>query len=117
MHNPPTTGLRTFAWTAVAAVSLLLGCHSKQAPGSDDIVRQAERLDASYLEADLEGARSFLHQEIRLVEDSQAVGRARQAAVLFMACSRLYVLEKWAGNETLAEIALVKGRYWNLRRY
>ena len=50
-------------------------------------------------------------------ENSKLASPQLQAASLFMASARLYVLERTLGNERAAEIALVKVRYWNLRRY
>lgn len=99
------------------SLTILVGCHSMRIDSEEAVLQQSQRLFEAYLEGDAATARHCLHQEIALLENSKVLHPPRQAFVLFVECSRLYVLEKREGNYTKAELALIKARYWNLRRY
>ena len=80
--------------------------------------RQSQKLFEKYLEADATNALQILEEEIHLLENAKVpLYVPRQATVLFTECSRLYVLEKRLGNESKADLALTKVRYWALRRF
>ena len=81
------------------------------------MIKQIETMDREYLSGDHQRARSILKEEIALLETSRVVHPRRQAAALFMASGRLYVLEKRLGASAASELAFVKVRYWDLRRY
>lgn len=56
-------------------------------------------------------------EETNLIENSTVASPKFKAATLFMAYARLYALERRLGNDSAADIAYIKVRYWNLRRY
>jgi len=95
----------------------LSGC-SKQIDREEAIFQQSQRMFEAYLVGDETTARRNLESEIKLLENpTVTLYLPRQATVLFMECSRLYVLEKRVGNIQKADVALTKARYWNLRRF
>ncbi len=95
-----------------------LGCNSESAPKENAIFDQSQRLFQAYLNGDLPTARTALMEEIALLEHPKVpLQEVRQATVLFLECARLYTLERKSGRETNAELALIKARYWNLRRF
>ena len=105
-----------------AACGLLLvaslGCHSERAPTENEVFDQSQRLFQAYLKSDLATARDSLREEIALLEHPKVpLEGVRQATVLFLECARLYTLEKRSGRDTNAELALIKARYWNIRRF
>jgi len=99
-------------------LGVLLGCQPKQTASEEAVFQQSQRLFETYLEGDAASAKQSLEKEIELLENGRVpLYMPRQATVLFAECSRLYALEKRLGNDTSAELALIKARYWNLRRY
>jgi hypothetical protein len=98
-------------WMAVA------GCSQPKADPSEAVVSEGEKLFKGYYDGDVAQARRSLQAQIRLIENSRVVYPPRQAAVLWITCSRLYVLETRTGDEIASQLALTKARYWNLRRY
>src|ERR1041384_770207 len=107
----------------VAVLSLILGfgsfvgCHSSLAQREEAVFQTSQRLFEKYLEGDAATAKQSLEQEIRILENPGIpLYVPRQAFVLFVECSRLYVLEKRLGEPVKADLALVKARYWNLKR-
>lgn len=103
------------AGVVIFAALLCCGCSSINP--SEKVIKQAETMDSDYLAGSGEQARSVLRAEVALLEGSKDVLPKRQAAVLFIASARLFVLERRIGNDTAAELAFVKVRYWDLRRY
>jgi hypothetical protein len=103
------------AFAVFSFVLLSGGCASVDQ--SEALIKQVETMDLDYLLGDHQRARSILTEEIALLENSRVVQPRRQAAALFMACGRLCVLEKRLGASVASELAFVKVRYWNLRRY
>src|SRR3954464_12625667 len=89
----------------------------KEADPSEAVLKEAEKLEAPYFSGNVAQARAALKAEIRLLEASRVIKSGRQAAVLFVVCARLYALESRQGSQSASELALVKLRYWNLRRY
>jgi hypothetical protein len=80
-----------------------------------EVVRaHAVVLAKQYLMSGPGEARDSLVSEVALVEGSQMPAYAK-AGLCYPACSRLYLLQKRLGNDSLAEAALVRARYWYLR--
>jgi hypothetical protein len=98
---------------------LAVGCAASGHQVTDaEVFSKSQDLFQQYLQADLPSARRALQEEIALLEDPPVPLQAeRRATVLFAECARLYTLEKRAGREPDAEVALIKARYWSLRRY
>jgi hypothetical protein len=113
--------LKRFRIGAASVLALgtvaLTSCRNNALSISEGVIHKAEALDTVYLEGRPEDARSALYDEIALLEGSSVVQPRRQAAALFVTCARLFVLEKRLNNERAAEFALIKVKYWNLRRY
>ena len=103
---------------AVLVLGILAGCNSKQTGQDETIFQQSQQLFERYLEADAATAERSLEEEIQLLENAKVpLYLPRQATVLFTECVRLYVLEEKLGHGPKADLALVKARYWNLRRF
>jgi hypothetical protein len=102
----------------VLLLIVLSGCHSERVPNEKEVFDQSQQLFAAYLQGDLAAARRSLEEEIGLLECPKVrLDAMHQSTVLFLECARLYTLEKRAGRGTNAEMALIKARYWSLRRY
>lgn len=98
--------------------ALSAGCTRNRISGEEAIFAESQKLFESYLTADTDAARHCLLTEIGILEaPNPALHGPRRATVLFMECSRLYLLEKTVGDVSNAECALLKAQYWNLRRY
>lgn len=75
------------------------------------------RLFETYLNGTPEEARSTLKDEVESVQSNEDLSRAAKAARLFTAYTRLYWLERRAGQEDAALTALAKAREWNVSRF
>jgi hypothetical protein len=102
---------------ALLLISLLLlaltGCktQSKQ----KDVAGEIDRLYQVYLDGGLAEARNSLGQIIAIHHDSN-LSPSAQAQGLWLAYGRLFLLEKRSGHDEDAQAALIKARYWALRR-
>ena len=70
----------------------------------------------SYLQGDVKQARECLEKNARLLEEGTVLEPIGRAQMLHLTYFQLYVLEKRAGNEDAAEAALIKARYWVLKK-
>jgi hypothetical protein len=89
-------------------------CQSTQGSGADDLLTQSDRCYAVYLRGDEREARRSMLETVRLVETSNKLQARNRAHGLWLSFARLYVLERRAGNDALAEAYLLKTRYWRL---
>jgi len=109
----------------ILALMLLMGfecgCSSKAsrlAAREEEInkfKREESQLFNQYLFGDLEQARQSLKQTIQHIEKSNALDEDHRAGGLALMYYRLFVLEKRAGHDADAEIALVKARFWQVK--
>jgi hypothetical protein len=105
-------------WLSVLSFGVFLGCDHGKISREEAIFQKSQQLFEKYLNADAATARQCLEEEITLLENTKVpLFVPRQAFILFTECSRLYVLENRLGNHSKADLALIKARYWNLRRY
>jgi hypothetical protein len=81
------------------------------------VMAEADRLFTPYLTGDVVTARQSLQQTIQFLENDKVLVPSGRAGILCFEHARLYALEKRTGHEPEAEAALIKARYWNLRRY
>ena len=81
-----------------------------------EIVRRSQELMRSYLQGDVEQARECLQKNARLLEEGTVLEPIGRAQMLHLTYFQLYVLEKRVGNEDAAEAALIKARYWVLKK-
>lgn len=122
----PRRGLESSLVLVLATVLFgLLGCESKDS-AQDREVREAnakveavrEKVDPlyrAYLTGSREEARNSLRQILTIIEASDE-RPAVQAHDLWLTYSRLYVLERRAGNDSLAQAYLLRARHWLLRK-
>jgi hypothetical protein len=109
-------------FTARAAVVALISTSAifsacRPSGAEEEIFNKRRSLAERYMSGDFSQAERSLEQEIQLFENATNVDQSRRASSLFMASCRWYVLELRAGNEKAAKAALIKSRYWNLRRH
>ena len=99
-------------------VMLLAGCDFRSNRGTqqDAILDKSESYNRCYLEGNLEDARRCLNKNALLLEQSTVLEPIGRAGLLTLTYARLFVLEKKAGNEALAEENLIKLKFWFLRR-
>jgi len=100
----------------ILALTILFVCHFKQIDPGEKVVKESDRLYQVYLEGNLDQARQSLEATVQKIEKAKLKPWG-EANSLFFTYSRLYVLEKRAGNEDSAGACLVKARYWYLREH
>jgi hypothetical protein len=102
----------------VAFALQLAGCHVDSFKREERILRHADEIYEQYWSGDMPSRAKALGDEIRLLENSDMPQHiSRKAFLLFVQCSRLYVLQSKLGNSVEADFGLVKAHYWNIRRY
>jgi len=101
----------------VLLLMVLTGCDPERI-ARDNLAKQTSNLYHVYLNGGRDEARHSLQDAIRLIEDTQVSPpfRKGQAASLFLGYARLYALERRAGSNDMAQVYLVKARYWCLRQ-
>lgn len=103
---------------ALCAIMLLTGCNcgSNRGVQQDAILYKSESYSRCYVEGNLEEARRCLNKNALLLEQSTILEPLGRAGLLTLTYARLFVLEKKAGNEALAEENLIKLKFWFLKR-
>lgn len=94
----------------------LSGCDNDQA-SRDKLGKQTSRLFQIYLNGGRADARRAAQEAIRLIENTRfptSMGE-QQAFAVFLGYARLYAIDRRASSNNLAQIDLVKARYWGLR--
>lgn len=86
------------------------GCSSKQATPAVNITDAVERLYETYLNGSGGEARKALHETLRL--DEQIKSPHGRASAFAWTYSRLHALEMREGHPDIAEVHLIKARYW-----
>jgi hypothetical protein len=104
--------MRALLLISVLVLSLT-GC--KTHPEQKDVAGKSDRLYQVYLDGGLTEARDSLVQIITIHHDSN-LSPSAQALGLWLAYGRLFLLEKRSGHADDAQVALIKARYWALRR-
>jgi len=96
-------------------LAILSGCASEEARRRE-LGKQTDELYAAYLDGGRDEARRSIVQANRLVEEASISHfEENRAFALFLGYGRLYALDHRAGNNELAELDLIKARYWALR--
>jgi hypothetical protein len=107
--------MRTSFLISFLAMSLA-GCQSHRAHQEPaNVGAECDKLYQIYLDAGQAEARNSILEIIRIIENGKLSPQA-EATALWTAYGRIFVMEKRAGNKDAAEEALVKARYWALRR-
>jgi hypothetical protein len=99
----------------ILTVIHLTACGSEPKPMLD-VSQRLDGLYATYLTGSLDQAKKSLHDAVVLLEDAKFAKPGAQSHGLWLAYSRLHVLESRSGNANLAEASLLKARYWYLRK-
>jgi hypothetical protein len=111
--------------SALAAISVsisiacLTGCHDSASRTSHEqtkILSQAADVFAGYATGTVVQARTSLEERIRLFEDGTSLQASGRASLISQDFARLYILERKAGDEAAAQVALIKLRYWYMRK-
>jgi hypothetical protein len=106
---------------AIFAAALFVGCESKQpTPKSREIPRESalmeiDRCYSNYVNGTVDIARTNLLAAANYLEKSSCFEEADRATMLWLEYSRLTVLENKVGNPDLAEVYLMKAKFWDLR--
>ena len=108
---------------AVSAIAILLllvtsaGCASKHSLQTR-VLRQSDKLYVEYAAGDINQARRSLEKLNEFFQSpaTDILEPSGHAGINYFNYARLYALERRVGSESGAEIALIKARYWNVRR-
>jgi hypothetical protein len=98
----------------VLALTVSFGCNAKRNDTTEDSAKQSDKLVDAYLTGDVNQARQSLQELIQQLEKAK-LSPINQADPMAFTYARLYVLEKRAGNEDLAQAYLAKSREWLVR--
>ncbi|MEK7685457.1 MAG: SUMF1/EgtB/PvdO family nonheme iron enzyme [Verrucomicrobiota bacterium] len=122
LQNP---GLNWYAHLVLTSVTILaltvsLGCNAKRNDTTEDSTKLDDKFANAYLKGDIDQARQSLKELIQQIDKPKLspvnqTDQINQADPLAFAYARLYVLEKRAGNEDLAQAYLAKSREWLVR--
>jgi hypothetical protein len=104
--------------TAIVLVILLRFscCAFDGAQADKNALESLDKLYRSYLQGDLKIARESLDKAISILEELRIAKPGAVAHGLWLAHSRLQVLERRSGRATLADANLLKARFWYLRK-
>ncbi len=104
-----------------AALFVLSACGRgpAQARSLPESLFQEERaLYRDYMKGDTKDARRALQELIRRFEDADPTASPGvRIGILCWHSARLFALERRTGDETAADQALIRARYWSLRRF
>lgn len=75
------------------------------------------RIFQKYLNGSVEEARNSLNEELEAIQSDSVLSEDGKAAQAFIACTRLYWLERRSGNTDAAVKALESARRWNVARF
>jgi len=96
----------------IAALGMV-GCGSGNIVPPPDPTPAVDRLYETYLDGSVDQARNALQEAAKLIDQiPSAHGRARG---LYLVYARLYALELRENQPDLAELYLVKAKYWFIR--
>ena len=103
----------------VAASSVALFCLLSCSRGRNSTAARDRfnQLSQEYLKGDWNEARQCMQDTIRLMDQARFPNPSAPSHARWLAYSRLSVLEKRAGNETLSEAYLLQARYWYFRKF
>ena len=93
--------------------ALSLGCKHQDTRSFAYVNGECERLYKTYVDSEQNEARQSLKQAVTLIEEANVQPHIK-ARGLWWSYSRLFVLEKRAGNNDTAQELLVKAHYWCL---
>ena len=98
----------------VAPIVVLSGCSQDQPAPKKDVNKELNGLYQAYLSGGRDDARQSLQAAIHLVQTGE-MHPDDEAWGLWLGYARLYALERRAGSNELAQVDLIKARYWYLR--
>jgi hypothetical protein len=94
----------------------LTGCASQQVHQKPmDVGAEDARLYQIYLNGGQGEAHDSVVEVIKIIESAK-LSPSSEALGLWLGYGRLFVTEKRAGNVAIAQSALIKARYWALKR-
>jgi hypothetical protein len=108
-----TTRLRIVA-ILVLVLATEAGCGSNQNAQRKEFDEKCRNVYQGYLHGGRNEARQSLLELIPMIENSNLPPDTK-APLLYLQFARLYALERRAGSNDLAQVALIKARYWRLR--
>jgi len=116
LRRRPSFVLRLMA-VSLASALLFTGCQRKKTVFEQqrEVIVRSEALCQKYLKGDLEHARQSLKANAELLEGATILEPVGRSQLLAKSYYRACVLEKRAGNETNAEVNLIKAKYWKVR--
>jgi hypothetical protein len=103
-------------WMACLVIALC-GCGRNVQTFDKELLDETNGYFRQYLDGDIDQARKSIVNAIHAYEDvTWNINRKQQAFALWLGYARLYALERKAGRQEQAQLALVKARYWALRQ-
>jgi len=106
--------MRTHLLIASLVVTLL-GCASERPQRPAVLAEQCDQLYQTYVDSGEDEARRSLQQVIQIIEAATLRPEAT-AHGLWLGYGRLFVLEERTGRVDAAQVALMKARFWCLRK-
>lgn len=107
-------------WASLLGIVLLSGCAQNIAQRQLEAQRQFDQQLGNsydrYLQADVDSARQILQETARLLENDKTVTEYYRVSNLGLVYSRLCTMENRLSNSASADAALLKVRYFVLRR-
>ena len=113
-------------WSSLCCVSVLTclagcsggaGSKADTAKANKGLLSQISKLYDAYLSGTPGQAQISLLEEARVIEGAGWLPPPDKANLLFVTYSRLYVFHRKMKNDTAAEAAWIKFRFWTLRRF
>jgi hypothetical protein len=108
---------RFYLMITLAFLCTVTGCLPRQTirqTSNEVISNKLDELYRIYLESDAEKAKQSMHSAVELLAESKLSKRACSNG-LWLAFSRLHVLEAREGNAALAKAYLLKSQFWFLQ--
>jgi hypothetical protein len=106
----------TLIQVVVFGAVMLTGCDFNRIPKSN-LEKQTSGFYEIYFNGGRDDARRSIQEANRLIEEAKLAEQQRegQAFALFIGYARLYSLERKSHNDDMAQLDLIKARYWALR--
>jgi hypothetical protein len=113
--------LSLLTWNKIVVIAsfliivLLSGCKNEKLEAKNDRDEKTHQIDVlydEYLTGDIDHARQSVLKAIDILEKVTSFYEGGRAQGLCLGYSRLYCIEKYAGNDNSAYLAFIKAKYW-----